>query len=264
MAEEMKMKAKYIIKAILVSLVIYLVAITGFNLLFRDVFPAVRIFADGFFVYLIRLAVLFAGVVIFYTKSITKVISFIGLKKKIIRPFLAGFTASLPFVLSWIMGCVIYKVPIRFSVYSMLMLLIALIGPGLFEEGLFRGVLFNNAANVTKWYTAALITGLFFGPAHLSNLIIGHNINEILISVTAGFLMSFPIGYIFYKTKGNLWACVSFHFFIAGSMDALINEEMIKAHLNEITLITTIGLILSLVLVFVVFSRKKFVRFASS
>ena len=186
-----------------------------------------------------------------------------GLKKKIIRPFLAGFTASLPFVLSWVIGCVIYKVPIRFSMHSMLMLFMALIGPGLFEEGLFRGVLFNNAANVTKWYTAALITGLFFGPAHLSNLIIGHNINEILISVTAGFLMSFPIGFIFYKTKGNLWACVSFHFFIAGSMDALINEEVIKAHLSKITLITTIGLILSLVLVFIVFSRNKFAMFAS-
>ncbi|MBD3414894.1 MAG: CPBP family intramembrane metalloprotease [Candidatus Aminicenantes bacterium] len=257
------MKTKHIIKALWVSLIIYLVAITGFNFLFRDMFPAVRSFADGLFVYLIRLTVLFSGVVIFYTGNVPKIFPFLGFKKKFMKPFLSGLAASLPFILSWIIGCVIYKVPIHFSWNSIVMIFLALIGPGLFEEGLFRGVLFNRLSSATKWYTAALITGLFFGPAHLANLIIGHNINEIMISVTAGLVMSFPFGFIFYKTKGNLWACISYHFFIAGSMDAVIKEEMIKAHLNEITIITSIGLILSLILVFIVFSREKFVRFAS-
>lgn len=73
--------------------------------------------------------------------------------------------------------------------------------------------------------------------------------------------MSFPIGYMFYKTKGNLWGCISFHFFIAGSMDAVIHEAQIKTHLNEISLITTIGLIFSLSLVFILFSCKRFVGF---
>jgi len=89
----------------------------------------------------------------------------------------------------------------------------------------------------------------------------GHNINEIIISLSAGFVMSFPIGYMFYKTKGNLWSCVSFHFFIAGSMDAVIHEEQIKDHLSEISFITTIGLIVSLFLVFILFSRTRFIRF---
>jgi membrane protease YdiL (CAAX protease family) len=141
------------------------------------------------------------------------------------------------------------------------MLFYAFIGPGLFEEGLFRGVLFNEFSSVTRWYFAALLTGIFFGPAHLANLIIGHNINEVLISIIAGLVMSFPIGYIFYKMKGNLWACVSFHFFVAGSMDALISEELIKAHLKNITTITTIGLLLSFVLVFILFSNKRFIKF---
>jgi len=53
-------------------------------------------------------------------------------------------------------------------------------------------------------------------------------------------------------------------FSIAGSMDALIKEKMIKAYLNEISFITTIGLMLSFILVFIVFSNRKFLKFAGA
>lgn len=251
---------KTVIKAFLVSLIIYLVAITGFNYVGKT-FPAFREFGHGLLVYIVRLIILYMGVYIFYTGKFSKTFSFLGLRQPFLRPFITGFLASLPFIISWVIGGIIYKVPLSLSSTSIIMLFFAFIGPGLFEEGLFRGVLFNEFSSVTKWYLAALLTGIFFGPAHLANLIVGHNINEVLISIVAGLVMSFPIGYIYYRMKGNLWACVSFHFFVAGSMDALISEQFIKAHLKNITTITTIGLLLSFVLVFILFSNKRLVKF---
>jgi hypothetical protein len=66
---------------------------------------------------------------------------------------------------------------------------------------------------------------------------------------------------MFFKMKANLWTCAFFHFLVAGSMDALISEELIKAHLENITLITTAGLILSFVLVFALFGNNRFMDF---
>lgn len=251
-----------VLKAFLVSFIIYFIAISGFSFLNMKFFPSIRSFAEGFFVYFIRLLILFFGVLIFYSRNFSNTFSFLGLRKPFLKPFLAGFIPSLPFILSWVIGCIIFNVPISFSSTSIIMLFFAFIGPGLFEEGLFRGVLFKELSSVTKWFIAALLTGIFFGPAHLANLIIGHNINEVMISIIAGLVMSFPIGYIFYKMKGNLWTCVSFHFFCAGVIDALISEEQIKAHLSNITSITTIGLVLSFILVFILFSNKRFANFA--
>ncbi len=211
---------KKVLKAIFVSLIIYLVAITGFNYLGKA-FPSFRDVGHGFFVYMVRLIVLYLGILIFYTRSIPKIFTFIGLRRPFLRPFLSGFIPALPFIISWIIGCMLYNFPISLSSTSIMMFFFAFIGPGLFEEGLFRGVLFNEFSSVTKWYIAALLTGFFFGPAHLANLIVGYNINEVLISIFAGLVMSFPIGYIFYRMKGNLWACVSFHFFVAGSYGCL-------------------------------------------
>ena len=253
---------KKVLKAFMVSFIIYIIAITGFNFLGVKLFPSFRSFADGFFVYVVRLLILFFGVLIFYTRSFPNVFSFVGLRKPFAKPFLAGFLPSLPFILSWVIGCIIFDVPISLSSKSFVMLFFAFLGPGLFEEGLFRGVVFKEISSATRWYIAAVLTGIFFGPAHLANLIIGHNMNEVMISIIAGFIGSFPLGYIFYKMKGNLWTCVSFHFFSAGSMDALISEELIKAHLSKITSVTTVGLVLSFVLIFILFSNKRFVNFA--
>ncbi len=74
--------------------------------------------------------------------------------------------------------------------------------------------------------------------------------------------MSFPLGYLYYRMRGNLWTCVAFHFLIAGSMDAVISEQAIRAHLDRITPVTSVGLALSLILVFVLMSRESFVRWA--
>jgi membrane protease YdiL (CAAX protease family) len=253
---------KVILKAFLVSFIIYLVSVTGFNF-FGEIFPKFRTLGGGILVYVGRLILLFVGVFIFYTRNFFSVFSFLGMKKRFVKPFLAGFIPSLPFIFSWIGGCIAFDIPIRLSAHSLVMLFFAFIGPGLFEEGLFRGVLFKEILGVSKWYFAALCTGIFFGPAHLANLLVGHNISEVTISIVAGFIMSFPIGYMFFKMRANLWTCIFFHFFVAGSMDALISEELIKAHLGNITLVTTIGLFLSLVLVFILFGNKRYIAFFS-
>ena len=253
---------KTIVKAFLVSFGIFLICVPGFSYLGK-IFPLFRSTGNGLLVYAGRLIILFTGVVVFYTRRFSTVFSFLGMKKLHVKSFFAGFMPSLPFILSWIGGCIALEIPIRLSGNSLVMLFFAFIGPGLFEEGLFRGLLFNKILSVSKWHLAALYTGIFFGPAHLANLLIGQNIQEIMISIVAGFVMSFPIGYMFFKMRGNLWTCAFFHFFVAGSMDALISEELIKAHLGNITLVTTVGLVLSFILVFVFFGNKRFLRLVS-
>ena len=253
---------KQIVKAFFVALIIYALAVPILNLISRE-YPIIRTTGDGLLVFVIRHIIMFACILIFYARDLRRVFSFIGLRTPFLRPVFAGFICALPFVISWVGGSIFYGVPIGITDKSLLMFVIAILGPGLFEEGVFRGIFFNEASKVTKWYFAALYTGIFFGLAHVANLIIGHNLQEVLISVTAGVIMSFPMGFMFYKMKRNLWACFSFHLFIAGSMDVLISEELIKAHLNDITSIASIGLILSFILVFVLYNIKWFVRFAS-
>ena len=257
------MSVKTVLKAFMVSFLIYLISVPGFSFLGK-IFPPFRSFGSGILIYAGRLILLFAGVFVFYTRKFSTVFSFLGLKNFSFKTFLAGFIPSLPFILSWIGGCIFFDIPIRLSGHSLVMLFLAFIGPGLFEEGLFRGVLFKEILYVSKWHIAALCAGIFFGPAHLANLLVGHNIQEVVLSLSAGFVMSFPLGYMFFRMRANLWTCAFFHFFVAGSMDALISEELIKAHLKNITLITTTGLILSFVLVFVLFGNKRFVDVVSN
>ena len=254
---------KIVLKAFMVSFLIYLISVPGFTHLGK-IFSPFRSFGSGILIYAGRLILLFAGVLIFYTRRFSTVFPFLGLKNFSVKAFLAGFIPSLPFILSWIGGCIVFDIPIRLSGHSLVMLFLAFIGPGLFEEGLFRGVLFNEILSVFKWHIAAVCTGIFFGLAHVANLLVGHNLQEIMISVAAGLIMSFPVGYMFFKMRGNLWTWAFFHFFLAGSMDALISEELIKAHLGNITLVTTAGLVLSFIFVFVLFGNKRFVGFVSN
>lgn len=254
---------KTVLKACMVSFLIYLISVPGLSCLAKN-FPAFRAFGSGILIYAGRLLILITGVFIFYTHKFSTVFSFLGMKKLSIKTLLAGFIPALPFIVSWLGGSIAFDISIRISANSLLMLFLAFIGPGLFEEGLFRGILFKEISRIHKWQRAALYTGIFFGPAHLANLLVGHNIREIIISTAAGFVMSFPIGYIFFKMRGNLWPCVFFHFFVAGSMDALISEELVKAQLGAISVVATTGLVLSLILVFILFKNKRFVGFLLS
>jgi membrane protease YdiL (CAAX protease family) len=257
---------KTIIKAFFVSFVIYFISIPGLSFILKT-YPSLRTLAPPFItsviILLFRLLILMAGVWIFYAHGFPNIFSFVGLKKPFARPFLVGLLISLPFIFIWTAGCFVYNIPIGFSLRSFLPLFLAFLGPGLWEEGVFRGIVFKEISSVSKWYVAALLTGLFFGPAHIANLLIGHNLNEVFISLIAGFISSFPLGYIYYRMKGNLWICVSFHFFLSGYQDMLITEEIIKSHLNFLLPGIIIGLGITFALIFVLFSNNKFVSFSS-
>ena len=257
---------KTILKAFYASFLIYFISVPGLSYVLKT-YPSLRNLAPpaitSVLILLIRLLILFAGIRIFYTHNFSNTFSFVGLKKPFTKPFLIGLLISLPFAIIWTAGCIIYKIPIGFSARSFLALFLAFMGPGLWEEGVFRGIVFREISSVSKWYIAALLTGLFFGPAHIANLLIGHNLSEIFISLIAGFISSFPLGYIFYRMKGNLWTCVSFHFFLSGFQDMLITEEIIKSHLNFLIPGIVIGLGITFALIFILFSSNKFVNFSS-
>jgi len=237
--------------ALAAAFTVYLLTVPALSVT-ADRFPFLRESGSGVLIYLIRLVLLVVAVMVFYPGRCDGVPVFLGLRRRWKRPLLAGMLSAIPFVVSWVVGSILMGIPIRWHEGSIPAAAMAVLGPGLFEEGLFRGLLFHRVLQRTTWFRAALITGLFFGPAHIANLLVGQNLQEIAISVVAGFVMSFPLGYLFYRTGCNLWGCIGLHVLIAGSMDVLIVEEQIRANLGAITTVTSIGLLLSLASVFLV------------
>jgi membrane protease YdiL (CAAX protease family) len=250
-AEEETQRDPGIWYALVATFTVYLLTVPGLSLT-AEYLPFLREFGSGVLIYLIRIALLAAAVLVFYPGRDERVPVFLGLRRRWKRPLLAGVLAALPFVVCWLLGSVLLDIPIRWHQDSLAMAAVAVLGPGLFEEGLFRGLLFHRVLARTSWFRAALVTGLFFGPAHAANLLVGQNLQEITISVVAGFVMSFPLGYLFYRTGRNLWGCIGLHVLIAGSMDVFIVEEQIRAHLDAIATVTSIGLLLSLASVFLI------------
>lgn len=88
-----------------------------------------------------------------------------------------------------------------------------LVGPGLFEEGLFRGYVFNHYFTFSKmgWVKASFFSGILFSLSHLINLITGVALFNIFISITFSFPISFLFGYMFIKMRKNIWGCVLAH-----------------------------------------------------
>ena len=238
------------LKVVLAAFVVYVLAVPLLSLV-ADRVPSVREVGGGSMIHFIRLAILCIGVASLLRVAPRAIPGALGMKGPWRKPVIIGSAAAVPFVICWVAGSVYLGIPIRLHERSLIMALLAVLGPGLFEEGLFRGLLFNRLLTHTTWPKAALVTGAFFGPAHIANLLVGHTPGEIAVSVIAGFVMSFPLGYLFYRSGRNLFGCVAFHVLVAGSMDVLIVEEAIKAHLGPISAVTGIGLVLGLAAVFV-------------
>ena len=232
---------KNIFKSFSLALIIFWPSI-GLSHVWK-IFPFLRGPFYPLAVYLGRLIILFFLLSIFSSIKPFHLFESLGIKKNVILPFISGFIVAFPFIFFWITGCIMNEVPIHFSTGSYLSFFFAFLGPGLFEEALFRGVLFNRLLSVLNWWKAAFLTGIFFGPAHLVNFFVGHDIKEISISILAGFIMSFPFGFMYFRTKGNLWPCISVHFFIAGTMDAFISETLIKSNLNDMIPGIVVGLL---------------------
>lgn len=93
---------------------------------------------------------------------------------------------------------------------------VTLVGPGLFEEGLFRGYVFNHYFTFSKmsWVKAAFFSGILFSFSHLINLLAGVALVNIFISIAFSLPISFLFGYMFIKMLKNIWGCVFAHFAI--------------------------------------------------
>lgn len=86
---------------------------------------------------------------------------------------------------------------------------------GLSEEILFRGFLFRHLRTNMTFWRAAIINGAAFGLIHLFNFTNGFTpeiVTNVAISITFGFLLTFPLAALFEVGGGSLLGGVIFHF----------------------------------------------------
>jgi membrane protease YdiL (CAAX protease family) len=88
---------------------------------------------------------------------------------------------------------------------------------GFAEEIVFRGYLFRKMRMSQSFLRAATLSGVVFGATHLINLVNGLSVDVLVgtaISVTIGFLMTFPFAVLFEIGGGSLLGGVILHFAI--------------------------------------------------
>ena len=88
--------------------------------------------------------------------------------------------------------------------------------PGFVEELLFRGIVLNNMMRVwaktpSGLYKALIISSLFFGLSHISNILLAGKLTAAILW-QIGYAASFGIlfGAIYLRTR-NLWGCIFLH-----------------------------------------------------
>ncbi len=175
----------------------------------------------------------------------------LGFIRPVIKPVLFGLLISLPMVLIYIGIPLITGRSLSLLAGWPYLLPVILVGPGLFEEGLFRGYVFNHYVTFSKmnWMKAAFFSGILFSLSHLINLLAGVALFSIFISITFAFPISFLFGYMFIKMSKNIWGCVSAHVaidMVAGTVilsDNTIGLQMLLLFLS-IIVIMPIGFIL--------------------
>lgn|GEM_PF-2849710 len=253
---------KDIIKVLIVAFLVYFIAIILLTVVFRTYIPDFPLKSHALLI--TRLLALYTFAWCFYTKKFGEVPNFLGFKKRFFKPFLFGIVFSLPFAAILFPGLVMAEIPITVSLASLLALLTVILGPGFFEEGLFRGLLFNELTKKMKWGWAALISGLFFGPAHLAGLLFGWGLDEALAKTFFGLVSAFVFGYIFIKMKGNIWACFSLHFMLDSYVDCFIKPEHVRQNLDILVPISIIGLVVAYVFAIAVVRNKKIISYINS
>jgi membrane protease YdiL (CAAX protease family) len=85
---------------------------------------------------------------------------------------------------------------------------------GFAEEVVFRGFLFRKLRASRSFLRAATLSGIVFGATHLINLVNGLTPDVVIgtaISVTFGFLMTYPFAALFEIGGGSLLGGVIFH-----------------------------------------------------
>jgi len=208
--------------------------------------------------YLPRPLFLAITVTLFYTKSLAKVPSFLGLHRKVLRPWLIGTILTIPngllllLLLSW------KKLPLAFDPAEAAWHLgFIFIGVALFEEGLFRGLVFRQLLMIAPWWRAGLYTGGIFAFTHLGNLLIGYPLPQVLYQLAHCLATSLLWGYLTWKLNGNIWACVAYHTVNNFYAAAFITDAQIRQHVVPFALLGWLGLAISFAAAWILFHGNR-------
>lgn len=212
---------------------------------------------SAFLAYVTRPLFLAATVAIFYTKSLGKVPSFLGFHKKFLRPCLIGMILTVPngllllFLMYW------KRLPFTFvPVEAVVHLVFIFLGPGLFEEGLFRGLVFRRLLTMAPWWKAGLYTGGLFAVMHIGNLMIGYPLPKVLFQLGHCLLASLLWGYMTWRLDGNIWGCVAYHTVNNFYGAAFIADQHLLQHLVPYSLLGIVGLTLSFIAAWILLRGK--------
>ncbi len=187
-------------------------------------------------------------VAFFYTKSLAKVPSFLGLRKKVLRPCLIGMVLTIPNALLLFLMMSWKKIPLDFDLTEAAWHLgFIFIGVALFEEALFRGLIFRQLLTLAPWWRAGLYTGFLFALTHVGNLMIGYPLSHVSYQLFHCLAISMLLGYVTWKLNGNIWACVAYH--TAGNFyaAAFIADAQIRRHVVPFALVGLLELAISFV-----------------
>jgi membrane protease YdiL (CAAX protease family) len=187
-------------------------------------------------------------VALFYTKSLAKVPSFLGLHKKVLGPWLIGMVLTIPNALLLLLMLSLEKIPLAFDAAEAAWHLgFIFIGVALFEEGLFRGLVFRQLLITEPWWRAGLYTGALFALTHVGNLMIGYRLSQVLYQLAATIGASLLWGYLTWKLNGNIWACVAYHTASNFYAAAFIADEQITQHIGSFAMVGLLELAISFV-----------------
>ncbi|MGB8953010.1 MAG: CPBP family intramembrane glutamic endopeptidase [Candidatus Aminicenantales bacterium] len=213
---------------------------------------------SSFLAYISRPLFLAMTVSIFYTRSLARVPSFLGFHKKFFRPWILGMILTIPngllilFLLNW------KHLPFSFEFGEALIHLIFIfLGPGLFEEGLFRGLVFRRLLETMPWWKAGLYTGGLFAFFHLGNLALGYPLAQVLFQLLHVVLLSLLLGFLTWKLNGNIWACVAFHTINNFYAATLISDPHLQQYLIPFFLLGVLGLTFSFAGAIILLRRKR-------
>ncbi len=183
---------------------------------------------------------------IFYTKSLPKVPSFLGFQRRVFRPWFLGMMLTIPNGLLILTFLYWKKLPLALDPAEAAWHLgFIVIGVALFEEGLFRGLVFRQLLTIAPWWRAGLYTGGLFALVHLGNLLIGYPLTQVLGQLAHCLAASLLWGYLTWRLNGNIWACVAYHTFNNFYAAALISEAQIRQHAGPFALLGLLELAIS-------------------
>jgi membrane protease YdiL (CAAX protease family) len=207
--------------------------------------------------YVPRPLLLAVTVAIFYTISLVKVPSFLGLYKKFFRSFLIGTVLSIPGALMILFLLYIKKLPFAFNTEEAVWHFIFIfIGVALFEEGLFRGLIFRQLLTTMPWWRAGLYTGGVFALTHFGNLMLGSSLPMVLFQLADCLFASLLWGYLTWKLNGNIWACVAYHTVNNFYAATFISDQHIRQYITSFHLLGFVGLGISFAVAWILFRGK--------